>query len=41
MYVGVIFSLWKYLSKLWKKEAYAILFEEMVCPDKILQVGIF
>jgi hypothetical protein len=38
MYVGVILSLWKYLSKLWKKDAYAIQFEEMVSPDKILQV---
>lgn len=41
MYVGVIYSLRKYFSKLWKKDMYSIKYDEMVCPDKLLQVNLF
>ncbi|XP_059472171.1 piezo-type mechanosensitive ion channel component 1-like [Neocloeon triangulifer] len=38
MYAGVILSLWTYLAKIWKRDAYEMMFEEMVSPDKILQL---
>ncbi|XP_065338743.1 piezo-type mechanosensitive ion channel component 1-like [Cloeon dipterum] len=38
MYVGVILSLWTYLAKIWQRNAFDMMFDEMVSPDKILQL---